>query len=277
MWATLTLMSALSMAPGQAGELQLTDARNTYGRLGPTRKDTKFLPGDVYFVTFVADGIKFDTKGNAKYSMQMELFDPSGKSKFKTTEQDKEVFSIQGGGQVTLDAYASLPADMPAGTYSMKITVTDRGANPAKSAELTRKFDVAEKDFGIVRLNCAHDLGGPNGPVFPSPGLGSVGEVLFLHFGLAGFDRDPKDKQPKLKLEIRMLDADGKPALAQPATEGLPKADDPVPEQLSVIPLWFPLMLTKPGKYTVELSATDLITKKNKTVTYPLTVVEPPK
>jgi hypothetical protein len=277
MWATLTLMSALSMAPGQAGELQLSDARTTYGRLGPTRKDAKFLPGDVCFVTFTADGLKFDPKGNAKYSMQMELFDPAGKSKFKTTEEPKEVFSIQGGGKVALDAYASIPTDMAAGKYKMKIKVTDMGVSPPKTAELTHEFEVAEKDFAIVRLNCAHDLGGPNGPVFPSPGLGCVGEVLFLHFGLTGFDRDAKDKQPKLKLEIQMQDAEGKPTLPQAATEGLPKADDPVPEQLSVVPLWFPLMLTKPGKYTVELKATDLITKKTKTVTYPLTVVEPPK
>ena len=74
----------------------------------------------------------------------------------------------------------------------MKVTVTDRGVKPAKTAELTRKFEVAEKDFGIVRVNCAYDLGGPNGPVFPSPGLGCVGQVLFLHFGLTGFDRDPR-------------------------------------------------------------------------------------
>jgi hypothetical protein len=277
MWATLTLMSALSMAPGQTGDFQLTDPRTTYGRLGPTRKDEKFLPGDVYFVTFTASGLTFDKKGNAKYSRQMELLDPNGKQKYKTTEQDMEVFSIQGGGAVTLDAYASLPTDMAAGKYKMKITVTDRGATPEKKAELTREFDVAEKDFGVVRVNCAYDMGGLNGPVLPSPGLGCVGQVLFLHFGLTGFERDAKTKQPALKLELKMLDAEGKPTLAQPATEGLPKADDPVPEQLSVVPLFFPLMLTKSGKYTVELTATDLVSKKTKTVTYPLSVIEPPK
>jgi hypothetical protein len=277
MWATLTLMSALSMAPGQAGDLKLTDDRITYGRLGPTRKETKFLPGDVYFVTFAADGLTFDKKGNAKYSRQMELFDPNGKSKYKTTEQDMEVFSIQGGGQITLDAYASLPADMAAGAYTMKVTITDRGTTPAKTAVLERKFDVGEKDFGVVRVNCAYDLGGLNGPVFPSPGLACVGQVLFLHFGLTGFERDTKSKQPALKLEMRMLDAEGKPTLTAPVIEALPKADDPVPEQLSVVPLFFPLMLTKPGKYTVELTATDLVSKKTKTVTYPLSVVEPPK
>jgi hypothetical protein len=276
MWATLTLMSALSLAPNQAGgDLELSNARVTYGRLGPTRKDTKFLPGDVYFVTFDTDGLQFDKKGVAQYSMKMELFDPNGKSKFKSLEQDKELFTIQGGGRVTLDAYAAVQTDTPAGVYTLELTVTDRGSK--KTGKLSRKFEVAEKGFGLVRVNCAYDAGGPNGPVFPSPGLGCVGQVLFLHFAVAGFDRDPKTKQPKLQLEVRMLDEGGKATLPEPASETLPKADDMVPEQLSVLPLNFPLALTKAGKYTVELKATDLVSKKTATVTYPLQVVDPPK
>ena len=66
MLATLTLMSALSLPAADAGELQLTNARVTYGRLGPTRKDTKFLPGDVYFVTFDIEGLQFNKEGNAQ-------------------------------------------------------------------------------------------------------------------------------------------------------------------------------------------------------------------
>ena len=75
-----------------------------------------------------------------------------------------------------------------------------------------------------------------------------------------------------------MLDADGKPTLTKPVSEDLPKADDMVPEQLTVIPLFFPLALTKAGKYTVELTASDLLNKnKVSRVTYPITVIEPPK
>ena len=47
--------------------------------------------------------------------------------------------------------------------------------------------------------------------------------------------------------------------------------------ELTLVPLFFPLMLTKSGKFTVELTATDLVSKKKKTITYPLTVVDPPK
>jgi PKD repeat protein len=275
MLATLTLMSALTLPAADAGELQLTNARVTYGRLGPTRKDTKFLPGDVYFVTFDIEGLQFKD-GNAKYSMKMELFDPKGTSKYKSLEQPQEVFAIQGGGRLTSDAHAVIPTDAAPGEYRMELAVTD--LNTKKQATMTRKYEVAEKAFGIVRVTCAYDLGGVNGPVFPSPGLGVVGQVLFQHFAVTGFDRDPKTKQPNLELQLRMLDENGKPTLEKAHKQPFPTGEDAaVPETFTVVPLWFPLALTKPGKYTVELTATDTLTKKTATVTYPLVVQEPPK
>src|SRR5579884_459650 len=112
MWATLTLMSALTLTPGQAGgELPLSNVRVTCGRLGPTRKDTKFLPGDIYFVTLDTDGLQFDAKGNAKYSMEMALLDPDNKPKFKSLKQEREVFSIQGAGRATLETFAAIQTD----------------------------------------------------------------------------------------------------------------------------------------------------------------------
>jgi hypothetical protein len=276
MWATLTLMSALSLPAADAGELQMTNDRVTFGRLGPTRKDTKFLPGDVYFVTFDIEGLQFNKEGNAQYSMQMELFDPKGVSKFKSLQKSDPVFAVQGGGRLTEAIHAVVPTDATPGEYRIDLVVTD--VNTKKQAKMTRKYEVAEKAFGIVRVNCAYDLGGLNGPVFPSPGLGTVGQVLFLHFGMTGFERDKEKKQPNLELQVRMLDESGKPTLEKPHPQSFPTADDAaVPEQLSVVPLWFPLALTKTGKYTVELTATDKLSKKTATVTYPLVVVDPPK
>jgi hypothetical protein len=275
MWATLTLMSALSLAPSDAGELQLGNPRVTYGQLGPTRTDKKFLPGDIYFVTFDIEGLHFKD-GYVKYSLRMELFDPKGVSKFKSLEDDRVVFAIQGGGKLTSDAHAIIATDAAPGEYRMELVVTD--LNTKKQAKLTRTYEVAEKGFGIVRVSSAYDIGGVNGPpVFPAPGLGVVGQVLFLHFGVAGFDRDKEKKQPKLKLQMRMLDESGKPTLEKPVEEVLPKKDETLPDTVSVVPLFFSLALTKTGKYTVELTATDLIKNKTVSATYPLVVQEAPK
>jgi hypothetical protein len=269
MWATLTLMSALSMAPGQAGDLQLTNDRVTYGILGPTRPDKKFLPGDIYLVTFDMEGLKFEG-GQAQYRMKMDLLDAKGNSMFKTLEQDRDLFAIQGGGRVTLNTHAEIKTDTAPGTYTMKLSVTDLKAK--KTATLERKFEVAAKEFAVVRVHCAYDLGGN----LPAPALGVVGQGLFLHFGVTGFGRDPKTKQPKIKLEMSMLDEKGNPTLDKPVSEVVPEAKDEVPENFSVLPLWFSLALTRPGKYTVKLKATDLTSGKEASASYPLTVVELP-
>jgi hypothetical protein len=268
MWATLTLMSALSMAPGQAGDLQLSNDRVTYGILGPTRADKKFLPGDIYLVTFDMEGLKFED-GLAQYRIKMDLLDAKGNSIFKTFEQDRDLFAVQGGGRVTLNTHAEIKTDTAPGKYTMKLTLTD--LKTKKTATLSRDYEVAAKDFGIVRVHCAYDDRG----LLPAPPLGVVGQGLFLRFGVAGFGRDEKTKQPKIKLEMRMLDDKGNPTLDKPVSEVVPKSDEPVGAE-SVLPLWFGLALTRPGKFKVELKATDLVNNKTSSVTYPLTVVEPP-
>jgi hypothetical protein len=270
MWATLTLLSALSLPAADAGDLQLNNARVTYGRFGPTRKDTKFLPGDVYFVTFDIEGLQFNKEGQAKYSTKMELFDPKGASKFKSLDVPFELYTIQGGGKVSSDAFAEIQKDDAPGKYKMVVTVTD--TNTKKTAKLTREYEVADKAFGIVRLSCAFD----DRDILPAPAMGTIGQTLFLHYALTGFDRDPKTKQPKFKLETRMLDESGKPTLEQPVTR-ITAEGDPVPEKDVLVPFLFPLALTKAGKYTVELTATDVLSKKTATVTWPLIVQEPPK
>ena len=144
MWATLTLMCALSLAPGQAGDLQLSNPRATFGRLGPTRPDKKFLPGDVYFVTFDIEGLKFDG-GNAQYGMKMDLFDPSGKPMFKSLDQPNTLFTIQGGGRVTSDAHAVIQTDTKPGEYTL-------AAVHEKFGEQTMKVKVSPKMDSDVRF-----------------------------------------------------------------------------------------------------------------------------
>ena len=43
-------------------------------------------------------------------------------------------------------------ADLPPGEYTVKVNVTDRAAKPAASATVSRKFEVLQPAFGLVRL-----------------------------------------------------------------------------------------------------------------------------
>ena len=64
MWATLAMLSAMSYAPAQAGQLELKNARYTFGLHGQS-KDTNFLPGDLAILSFDIEGLKVKNDGSA--------------------------------------------------------------------------------------------------------------------------------------------------------------------------------------------------------------------
>ncbi len=272
MWTTLAFAAALSLAPSQGSSLELTNVRPTYGILGAPRPDTKFLPGDVFFLAFDIDGIKVDENGHALYSMTMEVTDSKGKVQFK---QDKGSDKIQvtnylGGNRLPAFAHVEIGLDMPGGEYTLKIGVTD--LNSKKEANLTRKFEVLPLSFGIVRLTTSYD---PDGNV-PAPMVGSVGQLLTINFVVVGFERDKSKKpQPDFQVEMRILDESGKPTLTKPISDKVPNASlKEVPPMLKGVDLHFSMGLNRPGKFTVELKVIDNLGKKKPmTVTFPLTVL----
>jgi hypothetical protein len=267
MWATLTLAGLLTVAPAQTGDLKLTNDRVTYGPSGPVRKDKKFLPGDVYFLTFDVDGLKFDGP-KASYTLNVDLLDSKGKPMFKTITGQREVFAVQGSGPIPGWAPITIEKDTMPGEYTLKISATDNATK--KSATLSRTFEVGEKAFAIVQVFTAY---GQDGQIPTS--CGAVGQLVFFHFRVIGFDRDPKTKQPKVQLEMRLLDEAGKPTLDKPISQDL--KDQTVPESFSHIPLWMDLALTRPGKFTIELKVTDQLTNKTATISYPFQVIDAPK
>ena len=63
MLQTLALVAAMSFTPAQGG-LSLSNERITFGgEFGPTRPDTKFLPGDIVFIAFDINNLKADAQG----------------------------------------------------------------------------------------------------------------------------------------------------------------------------------------------------------------------
>ena len=264
MWATLTVMATLGVAPNQVGGLQLTNERVTYGFLGPARAEKLYLPGDMYFLHFDIEGLA-GKDGNLRYSMKMELIDPKGKPKFTSDTEERTVFNILGGNRVPGFAHANLGLDAEAGTYTLKLTVTD--LNGKKAETLQRKFEVGKPDFGIVGVGLM-----TSNTQLPAGSTNVVGQAVVLTFNLAGYARDPKTKQPRVNLELRVTEG-GTPTTPRPVADEINRVD----EKLSVIPGAFDLALTRPGKFTVELKATDLVSKKTATVALPMTVLDPQK
>jgi hypothetical protein len=255
------LLAALA-APGQADGLTVGDARFTHGVMGPKRESAKFLPGDAAFLAFTINGATVGADGKVKYTIALDVAGPDGKVLFRQPPQDEEVVNALGGSRLPAYAQIQVGLNQAPGTYTIKITVTDRATN--KSASLEQKAEVLPKAFGLVRLAMTDD---PKA-TFPAGVLG-VGQYVYVNGHVVDFQRS--GGQPNVTLELRVLDESGKPTLAQPMTGRIDKG---VPPQDPVLPMQFLLLLSRPGKFTVELKATDNVANKSATQSFPITVYE---
>jgi hypothetical protein len=262
MLMTLPLVAALCLAPSQAGGLTLADARVTHGLLGPTRKDTRFLPGDSLFLAFTIRGITADANGKVLYSIGTEVTDAAGKAVFRQPPQDREAINALGGDQLPAFAQVAVGQQQPAGEYTLKATVTDRANKQSQS--LTQKFEVLRPDFGLVRLSGTSDAEGQ----VPA-GILCAGGSLWVNGAVVGFQRGGAAQQPNVSLELRVLDENGKPTMAKPFAGTI---DKDVPANDTALPIQFLVSLNRPGKFTLEVKATDKVASKTATQSFPITV-----
>jgi hypothetical protein len=259
----------MCLIPGVAAaqELALTNVRNTYGELGGTRPDSKFLPGDVAFVAFDIENIAVGPDGKCKYTMGMTVTDKDNKPTLKQDPAEREDFLPLGGNKLPARAFVTIGLDMAPGEYTMAVTVTDKGKAGATKT-LTRKFEVLKKEFGIVSVYTTAD---PNGTI-SAPTTGIVGQSIWVQFGIVAFARDPKTKQPIIDYEIIFLDETGKPTLKQPTME---RTDKGIEDKFEAFPNRYLLPFTRAGKFTMRIKATDKVANKTYTFDLPVAAVPP--
>jgi hypothetical protein len=260
MWTTTAFVTILCLAPNQAGQLALANPHLTYGILGAPRSDTRFLPGDSLVFAFDIQGVKADAAGKVNYAIGLEVTDASGKTVFKQEPQDRQANLTLGGNSLPGFATVQIGAEQPAGSYTLKVTVTDRTAKASQSATLS--YQVLPKAFGLVRQYMSQD---PEGR-FPAALVGE-GETLWLSFSAVGFGRDSRT-QPNIAVSLQVMDENGKPTLPQPYTGEVSKDVPNTPG----IPMQFMLELNRAGKFTIEVKATDNVSKKSANFTMPLVV-----
>ena len=264
MWATIALVAGLTLTQGQGSELKVSNERPLHSVLGPVRDNDKVLPGDIYYFGFDIDNIKLADDGKVRYSMAMEVIsDKDGKSQYKQQPNPVESYNALGGQKVPIVSELFVGLDMAAGDYTMKLTIKDRTAN--KSHELTRKFQVLPKDFGIVRLNLSTSGNAA------SPPIGVVSQQMLVSYTIVSFQRDKGTKQPNISFELRVFDEDKKETLAKPFTG---EVNNDIQESTLAIPAQFLLNLNRSGNFTVELKATDNLSKKTAKQTFALKVLE---
>jgi hypothetical protein len=269
MWTTLALTMTLSVMPGEAGELRLSNIRPTNGLLGSERPDSKLLPGDIFFVTFDIDGLKVDSKsGSMYYTMAMEVRGKDRKGNdtivYKSDPQDLDAPVPLGGLSLPGFAHVDLGRDMPPGEYTLKVTVTDKATRAPKFFE--KKFEVLRPTFGLIQLKITYDKDGQ----MPAPHIGVAGQSFWVNFNAVNFERAADTKNPDVTFEMFVLDERGKRTLDIPIGGSI----DDLPREFSYAPTQFFLPLNRAGKFTVKLKATDNIGKKTAELSFPITVYD---
>ncbi len=264
-WTTVVLAAALAAAPDDKDKLTISDVRDTLGMMGPTRSADKVLPGGELFLCFNVEGVTVDDAGKVHYSMAVEVADAKGKVLFKQDPKDLEAPASLGGDRIPAYAHLDVGLQSPPGEYTVTVTVVDLPSK--RSQELKRTVEVLAKDFGLVRVKTTSDQESQI-PV----AVAGAGEGLWITFGVVGFGRGGDGKQPDLTFEMRVLDEAGKPTRAKPFTLQVNKD---VPADAVLVPGQFFLSLNRPGKFTVELTATDATGGKKAQLTFPLNVADP--
>ncbi len=267
MWASAVMLTTLALAPEPIHQVKLTNDRVCHGPLGWERKDSrnpKLLPPDVYILIFDIEGLTLSPEGRVKYSMGFEVRDKGGKVVFAQEPADTEDVAGLGGRRVFASARVGLGIDTAPGTYSIKVTVTDKGGKTASADTLTRSFEVVPKDLGITQIWVTfNDI--------PAPPVAVPGQIYTVNFTPAGFKLDAKTMQPTFLAEMRVLDDAGRPVLEKPFLGGVKEVSEKFREFL---PMQFTLTLNRPGKFRIVLKVTDQVAKKSVEQTLDFQVLE---
>ncbi len=260
MRTALAFVVALTLTT-QTFALEITNARSTYGVRGAVRTNDKYLPGDVFVLSFDIDGFTVDPEGKLLYSMALEVSDAK-KVIYRKDPKDLVATIHLGGKQMPAVSKIDIGSDLPAGKLTVKVTVTDRVSKA--SATVSKAIEVLPMNFGIVDVSTSSDA-----EMQASTTLFGAGESLFANFRLVGFARDRSSMQPKVSFEVRVLDSTGKPTTAKPFVGEI---NDKVPASAVSLPAQFLLSLNRPGKFTIEIKAMDQVASKTATISIPLTV-----
>lgn len=260
MYRLLAVALCLSLfLPSPASAVDIKNIRARYGALGAVRKDTTCLPADVVFLSFDLENLALDKAGKGVYTMTFEFIDGQNKVLYKNNTK-MEVVPQLGGNSVPGSALLYLDTKQAPGDYTMKVTIFDQIGNNGKA--FSHSFKVLPATFGFIGV--------------ASPAVGIVGFPVAHEttFGLVNMTLD-KNGKPDAKVVIRLLDEHNKEV--RPATELLMPRDMPDDTDLqkaNFVPLRYTLALNRPGRFTIDIQATDKLGNKTASLRIPLTVLD---
>lgn len=263
MW-TAAAAILLTLAPCQDGKLAISNLRATYGVPGLARPDNTVNPGDVLFLAFDITGVELDGDGKATYTLATEIKNAKGETEYKHSSKPINVVSLLGGDRITAFTQVDVGTKQPAGDYTVQISVKKPSG---ETASQKATFTLTPPTFALVQVQTAIDAERKSTtPVFV------VGQTAFISGVLVGFQKDEAGS-PKVQLEVSVLDESGTPTTKTPRTEMFDSKQN-LPKAATSIPLQVPVVLNRPGKFTVQIKMVDVLADKSFTLKLPLSVSE---
>jgi hypothetical protein len=262
----------LGLGAGPAAALEVKDIRSTYGPFGGVRPGNKFLPGDVLWLAFQVEGLAMEADtGLVKYKVTLEVFDSKDKLIFSGKPIEQQRYLSLGKSALAERGQVVIGTEQAPGKYTVRMTITDKGGGKEKgggpSKGFTYEFEVLAPDFGLIHAW--------------SPSVAVTTQDFTAFCKLVGMKRDAK-QLPSVEVRVVIKDESGKAMLPKPLITNIPKDLPPEKElgedfdirKAKIIPMPFPLFLNRAGRFTIEIEAVDLLSKKSAKVSFPLQVLE---
>jgi hypothetical protein len=263
-------LAAVLACPADA--LELKNARAAYDLLGAPKKDNKFVPGDVLTYIYEIADLKVDEKtGVAQVQQLLEILkdgkkEGKGELVYKNGPLELKV-PLFGAHRMPGFGIVAMTTEQEPGKYRLRITITDKLEKDKDKATkvLTYDFELLKKQFAIVQP--------------ATPAVAFLNQNFVVNFSVAGMAPDPKSKSklPDVEVSLRLLKA-GKPTVPLAVVNNVRDLHNPPAfdiAKMPSIPMSLPIVLSRPGTFTIEIEATDRIAKQTKTLRLPLTVVDP--
>jgi hypothetical protein len=255
----------LSAAPAFA-RLEIRDIQACDGRFGPERKALDYAPGDVVRYRFLLTGFDTGRGGRVAGEMTITLAGPGGET---LLNQVAPVDGLPPLGGLTIPGSASitLPEHMPAGAYTMGVSVREKGASGG--ASFRRSLTVRPPGFAAVRPEFFHD---PDGKV-AAPAGGMVGQTLFVRVRAVGFDKSAGRIDTLMTLQL--FDKAGNPLMPKPLEYHESTNDPEVAREAQSVDFDANFTLSRPGPFLMRITLRDLIGGKTASYEAPIRVVNP--
>ncbi len=257
----LESFSVRTVPPRKLGPLAVKAAEPRYGRLGPPRRDWRFLPYDVLTARLTVVGVATDDEGHYDVEATTEVLAADGEV------VAREPYRLRGVAIdeiLPLDILQQLP--IKEGAYRLRVSLHD-----VRSGDKTvweQPFTRLPPEPALVAAGLYRDAEAK----VPSPAFARVGDRLFLETRFIGFDRSRG--RIDAAIELQVLDGQGKPMLEKPGTAAIVTADPAVVRGNEVVTFVVEVPCLRVTKATVRATATDKAGGAKATLELPLEIHE---